>query len=303
MCPDVENLSLFLPEDLPDLIEPEPKIKQLNRAIWTEHKAKLIERYLLYFVYITKHGTYIDGFAGPQKPDHPEMWAANLVLANEPRWLRHFHLFDVSPTKVQQLVTLRDKQPKVDSNGKKFKRDIQIYQGDFNSRIGELLDKRSISDKEATFCLLDQRTFECQWETVKRLANYKSKGNNKIELFYFLAIGWLGRALSGQKDMETLEAWWGRDDYLDFCRMSNADRVIAVTNRFKQELGYKSTKPWPIYEKLHGKGQVMYYMIHATDHPEAPGLMRRAYERAVKPKETHDQLLLELKEQASFSNR
>jgi len=29
--------------------------------IWTKNKAKLIERYLLYFVYITKHGTYIDG--------------------------------------------------------------------------------------------------------------------------------------------------------------------------------------------------------------------------------------------------
>jgi hypothetical protein len=36
----------------------------------------------------------------------------------------------------------------------------------------------------------------------------------------------------------------------------------------------------------------MYYMIHASDHPEAPKLMRRAYESAVKPKDQAEQLEL-----------
>ncbi len=49
---------------------------------WTENKAKLIERYLFYFVLVTKHGTYIDGFAGPQGV--PQNWAAQLVLETEP---------------------------------------------------------------------------------------------------------------------------------------------------------------------------------------------------------------------------
>ena len=34
----------------------------------------------------------------------------------------------------------------------------------------------------------------------------------------------------------------------------------------------------------------MYYMIHATDHPEAPHLMARAYDKAIQPKETPEQL-------------
>ena len=38
----------------------------------------------------------------------------------------------------------------------------------------------------------------------------------------------------------------------------------------------------------------MYYMIHATDHPLAPGLMARAYKKAVFPKEPIEQLRLEL---------
>jgi hypothetical protein len=38
----------------------------------------------------------------------------------------------------------------------------------------------------------------------------------------------------------------------------------------------------------------MYYMIHATDHPQAPKLMVRAYNTAVLPPEPEEQLLLEL---------
>ena len=37
----------------------------------------------------------------------------------------------------------------------------------------------------------------------------------------------------------------------------------------------------------------MYYMIHASDHPEAPKLMSRAYRQAISPKETAEQLELE----------
>ena len=46
-----------------DLKGGEKKCKERNR-IWTGCKAKLIERYLFYFVQITYHGTYMDGFAG-----------------------------------------------------------------------------------------------------------------------------------------------------------------------------------------------------------------------------------------------
>lgn len=48
----------------------EKKFRERN-PIWTGCKAKLIERYLFYFVQITFHGTYIDAFAGPQEPDKP----------------------------------------------------------------------------------------------------------------------------------------------------------------------------------------------------------------------------------------
>src|SRR5438445_31776 len=74
--------------------------KQIEHPIWTKNKAKLIERYLYYFIWVTRHGTYIDGFAGPQRIEQPEMWAAKLVLENRPAWLRHFHLFEVEKEKI-----------------------------------------------------------------------------------------------------------------------------------------------------------------------------------------------------------
>ena len=83
MGKDPRQSSLF---ELPTSTESgptEPKVKRPFEPIWTENKAKLIERYLYYFVLITKHGTYIDGFGGPQKFTKPETWAAKLVLENQ----------------------------------------------------------------------------------------------------------------------------------------------------------------------------------------------------------------------------
>jgi three-Cys-motif partner protein len=280
--PPQTELALELPEGPP----PEPEIPALSDPIWTENKAKLIERYLFYFVMITKHGTYIDGFAGPQEPDKPSMWAAKLVLESEPRWFRHFYFFDKGQKQIESLERLSDSQATDPT------RQINVIAGDFNVEIKRVLNGRPVKESEACFCLLDQRTFECEWETLRYLARYKSIGN-KIELFYFLPMHWFGRALAALGDKTPVELWWGRDDWETLFRINGDQRKELIVKRFKEELGYHSVKPWPIYEKKDG-GAVMYYMIHATDHPLAPGLMARAYKKAVSPREPIEQLRLEL---------
>src|SRR5437764_7987736 len=70
--------------------------------------------------------------------------------------------------------------------------------------------------------------------------------------------------------------------------MSREERRDALVNRMRAELGYKSVKPWPILERQNG-GAIMYYMIHATDHPDAPAQMSRAYHHAVSPLEPLEQ--------------
>lgn len=269
----------------------EPPTKRLSHPLWTENKAKLIERYLLYFVFVTHHGTYIDGFAGPQEPDKPEMWAAKLVLDTEPKWLRHFYLFDIDPKQVERLEALKQEQPTRDSRGRRINRTIEIYEGDFNVRIHELLGSGVIGQAEATFCLLDQWSTQCHWSTVEALARYKSEGN-KVELFYFLAVGWLSRTIKATtQDEERLRKWWRRDDWSQFLGVKKPKQAAIFARRLKEEFSYKSVKYYPIFNKQEGSS-IMYYMIHATDHPDAPGLMTRAYNRAYIP-EKYEQLLLD----------
>lgn len=254
-----------------------------------------MRKYLRFFVFITKHGTYIDGFAGPQEPDQPDMWTARLVLENEPKWLRNFFLCELDPRKVKQLETLASAHSTSTAAAPSQRRRVQVLAGDFNRRLDDILAAGVIDEKEATFCLLDQRTFQCDWATVQRLASHKKAGT-KIELFYFLGVKWLHRAVSGLTVApdQTLQRWWARGDWRQLIDANVKSIKDTLTERFKSELGYRYAFAYPIMDKEDGRTTVMYYMIHASDHEQAPALMMRAYRQAVLPDEPPEQLKIEL---------
>jgi three-Cys-motif partner protein len=275
----------------PDLPAPPPtddllKPRTLRHPVWTEQKAKLIARYLRLFTYVTKHGTYIDGFAGRQSEQAQQGWAAELVLADRPWRLRRFYLCDNDSEQIEALKNLVASQPpkeKTDS-----KRDIQVVPGDFNQIVGRILSEKKLDP--ATFCLLDQRTFECKWSTVEALAKHRATGR-KIELFYFLPIGWLVRAfVATTKNQADIEAWWGRPDWQQLVDIQHHEIALAFKKRF-EGIGYKHVWPFPILDRNNGD-RVMFYMILATDHPDAPALMWRAYDQAVHDEKGWDQLEL-----------
>lgn len=282
-------------EFLFDLPDPDPArslrtFRQLPYPIWTENKARLIERYLYYFVMVTHHGTYIDAFAGPQKPSKLDMWSAKLVLESRPRWFRTFHLFELDPSKVDMLNALIAAQPLRDKSKGEPKRVAMVYAGDFNTNIASVLATNPIKPQEAAFCLLDQRTFECDWSSIKRVAEHKA-GTNKIELFYFMPNGWFDRAFSAVKDKETrMRRWLGTTDWRPFAEARGHVRAKMLCDRFKSELGYKHAYPFPIFEREGGSGKTMYFMIHASDHDDATPLMYRAYNKALGIEEPAEQL-------------
>ena len=110
-------------------------------------------------------------------------------------------------------------------------------------------------------------------------------------LSYFLGVGWLHRAFSGLKDQQIAEKSWGRPDWNTLHSMTCWDIADLMRTRFVKELGYKFSAAYPIYDRDEGN-RIMYYMVHGSDHEEAPALMVRAHAKAVRalPKET--QLLL-----------
>ena len=145
----------LFPELEPEIRRKIRTYKRIEQPIWTENKAHFVQQYLRFFLQITKHGTYIDGFAGPQSFDHLDAWTAALVLSIEPKWLRHFFLCELSKKGLNALKQLVELQPEPrDRKGKKLPRRIEILSGDFNLRVTEILQSTKIAQKEATFCPL-----------------------------------------------------------------------------------------------------------------------------------------------------
>jgi len=273
--PDPRSQSEELFKDLPT-IEPQRKYTRPSAPVWTEHKANFIQRYLKLFIQITKHGTYIDGFAGPQRPDMEDAWSARLVLQIHPPLLRHFFLCEQNAKSFKVLQKCVEETPRATG------RTIDLYEGDFNEKVDEILKSRYITEKEATFALLDQRMFECHWETVRKLA--AKKKHMKIEMFYFFGYGWAKRALAGvTKNSDIVARWWGRADYSDLKQKTMTREEISrmLVERFQKELDYKHVTPYQIF-KRESNNIVMYHMLHSTDHDEAPELMNRAYRQAVR---------------------
>ena len=165
----------LFPFELPKMVKGIPTFGAIRTQVWTEQKAKLISRYLKLFVFITHHGTYIDGFAGPQYSDKEDSWTAKMVLENEPRWLRRFFLCDLGKSQVEALERLVGEQPQIKN------RHATVMAGDFNSRVGEILNSGHVAEGIASFCLLDQRTFECEWRTVETIASAKQEDHQKME--------------------------------------------------------------------------------------------------------------------------
>src|SRR5689334_10258844 len=119
--------SLF--SDLPPPLGKPLRFRSHKRPLWTENKARLIERYLFYFVLITRHGAYIDGFAAPQDPKNTDSWAAKLVLESKPQLLREFWLCDIHRPGIVALKSMVATLPRVPG------RRIEILTGDFNKKV------------------------------------------------------------------------------------------------------------------------------------------------------------------------
>ena len=241
--------------------------------LWTAYKSRLLDEYIHHFLMVTKHGVYLDLFAGPQRGNDTENWSVRRILRRRTQGpaISHYAVCDNDPEQIERLRDTGTAHPS-----------FLVYEGDANEQIHRMLKDAPIGPKTACFCLIDQRTVECKWTTVETVAQYKSEGY-KIEIFYFLAQAWLDRVLVSTKDKEKLEAWWGNCNYEQFRALRSFDRARALCARFRDELGYAHVLPFSIHEKG-DDSRTMYYMVHASDHPDAGRLMATAYQQA-RPKE------------------
>jgi three-Cys-motif partner protein len=238
----------------------------------TDAKSRLIAEYLTRFQLVTRGGLYIDGFAAPQSRAHPEAWTARRVLEITPPRLRTFWLCDIEPEGLAQLRDLKRKH-----HLKPRSRKVFVMDGDFNRRVDDILASGRILPRTAVFALLDQRNTECHWSTVQKLARHKH--SMKIEMLNFLGIGWLHRSLLTSHRaarLAELDRWWGGPEWTELKGLTQIEIATGMARRFQKELGYRFASPWPVFLREDGQ-RVPFFLIHASDHPEAPKLMTRAF--------------------------
>ena len=68
-----------LSPDKPSPRKQKPPV-EVSTPLWTADKAALIDEYIHHFLLVTKHGVYLDLFAGPQRAGDTESWSVRRVL-------------------------------------------------------------------------------------------------------------------------------------------------------------------------------------------------------------------------------
>lgn len=250
---------------------PPVKYPRVTQPVATKFKAEFIAGYLFQFALVTKHGNYIDAFAGPQEErGESTAWAARRVLEEQPRnfGINDFYLFEQKPAQFRRLEALRKEH-------KNHRGRIHLKRGDSNVLVPELLASGSVKPNQAAFALLDQRAMECSWALVEELAEFRRGEGTKTEILYFLPVGWLHRTLSSASRKKA-EKWWGGPSYQKLLGLRKPELGRVVAERFRDELGYSAAAPWDFYRREEGD-TLEYTMIHATDHPRAPRLIHAAY--------------------------
>lgn len=268
-----DTLTGELFSDLPEAEKPNALMTTIEEsATWSVDKSRLVEEYIRLYQMITYGGVYIDGFAAPQRQETDlDLWTLRRIVEIEPKWIQRFYVCDTDPSGVEMLRELKSEH-EVDG------RRISVFQGDFNDVVDTVLATGRIKPKTPCFAFLDQRTTECHWDTVIKLANWRRK--RRIELLYFFPTGWLGRTIGGSTTKTgkiALDKWWGNSGWSgDHFPTRERARMELMRERFKHELGYEYVTAWPVFRSK-SEDRMLYHLIHASTHPETNNLMRRAF--------------------------
>lgn len=255
---------------------------------WTLEKLKVLELYLKQYRRVAGNGTYIDGFAGQGSvavTGRITDAKGSVRIALEAGAFKELWLFEIQPALMADLKTnLNYHYPP-----KKLRR-VRLFEGDFNARIADLLDREVIPRAKPCFAFLDPNSTQLDWATVERLARFKEPASPpktcKIELWVLFnshqAFGRLvdrkgrpGYAASPEaatldRVMGSREVWWPL-----FERGAHINAYARrYAERLREDLGYGFAVPQLIKDPATGRPQ--YFMIHASDHPAAFTFMRWA---------------------------
>ncbi|MYD40684.1 MAG: three-Cys-motif partner protein TcmP, partial [Acidimicrobiia bacterium] len=260
---------------------------------WTKGKLDILRRYLDAFTTTTKHKAseriYIDAFAG--EPENRDRLTAELIEGSarialsitDPPFTR-LRFFETETFAGRLETSLRRDFPD---------RDIKVLGGDCNELIPQELDRLRALDWAPTFAFVDPNGMEAEWQTLEALAHFKHRRRWKVEIFLLFSPRMLVRLLPVQggavdpAHTAKIDRLFGTQDWRQIygARLQQLiepgqalqEYLNLMRWRLEEILGYEWTHPIEIRNE---RGDTIYYMVFATDHPVGDEIMRDVYAKA-----------------------
>ena len=257
---------------------------------WTRNKLQILAGYLPAFNVASKRSRerlYIDLMAGDpvnrDRDTHDEFdGSARLALAASPGFTR-LALCE-RPEKVPALqADLAERFP--------GDRRYRIYPGDSNVTVDQVLNDLASWRWAPTFAFIDQQAAEVRWETLAKLAAFRS-GNHKTEIWILASPTMITKGVQGThgRDFaERVDRLYGTDDWQ---RIQDARRAGGISPdeyrdemvnllrwRLENDFGYAITERIPMHMPT---GMPIYDMVFATDHEVGQTIMTHLYRTAAR---------------------
>lgn len=260
---------------------------------WTLNKLEVLTAYFKMYRRVAGGGTYIDAFAGEGHATvRGKVINGSPLRAVEEGAFRQLHFFELNRGKHQRLgqavAGLTESQQQ--------RCHLWPKPADSNAAIPELLASGDVPVDKPCFAFLDPNSTELGWDLVTALAGYKSyeppgpgertPRHCKVELWVLLNTHQaLLRLLPKNRAKyptppfaHKLDFVMGdRDAWLDLWTTPTASSS-ALADRYAERLhsvlGYRATHAQAVRDPE--TDAIVYFMIHASDHPNAETIMRSA---------------------------
>jgi three-Cys-motif partner protein len=235
---------------------------------------------------------YIDAFSGAgfhlAKSTKEIVWGSPMsVLLVDPPF-REYHFIDLDQENIEALKETVDSRP----SGTYDPKGVHLYNGDCNEvLLTDVFPRVKYSDYRRALCLLDPFGLHLDWDVIQRAGEMKS-----IEIFLNFPIldmnrNVLHRDLSGvdPKQVERMTRYWGDESWrnISYSRQGNLfgyeektsgnTLVTAFCDRLRKVAGFEYvSEPMAMRNT---KGDVVYYLIFASQKPVAANIVRDIFRK------------------------
>jgi len=270
---------------------------------WTRNKLQILAGYLPAFNHASNSSSerlYIDLMAGQpfnrvKATDELFDGSARLALAADPGFTR-LAFCEQEPNASRLRTDLEERHP-----GRQF----TVYAGDCNETIDDVLRDLLPYRWAPTFAFVDQQAAEVHWETLGKLARFRS-GQRKTELWILASPAMITKGVAGTNGAEfaaQVDRLYGTTAWR---RVQEARRRESLTaEEYREEmvnllrwrletvLGYAATARIPMRLPT---GMPIYDMVFATDHEVGTKIMSHLYRKAA---EREPEMVAEARDRAA----